>query len=373
MAEDKNIGFVCSSTSYGGLEINLVRLAGWMRDRGWNSILYCLPESPMAARGQDNDLKIVPIKKNWKYFDLTGALFLSNKLKADNVSTLILSDKRDISMVSLLKMLWFNNLNMIYQQQMQIGVDKKDFLHTLTYSSIDAWIAPLNWLAAQVMEKTKFKKEKIHVIPLGLELEKVRTNHTRENAREQLKLNQNSIFLGVLGRFSPGKRQDFVIKAFAKIANTNSEIELLILGESTKNEGTEYEDYLKKLTKDLNLQDKVHFRPFMDEVGVFFKAIDLFALPSEGETYGMVTIEAMAMGTPVIGTNTSGTPEILKNGELGTLFDPENEIEFSDKVTELFADPGKMKEKAEKAIKEIENHYTHHRECEMIESLIETL
>ncbi len=344
-----------------------------MRDRGWNSILYCIEASPMAKRGQDNDLNIVFIKKNWKYLDLKGALRLSNKLKADSVSTLIVSDKRDISMVSLMKMFWFKNLFMIYQQHMQIGVDKKDFMHTLTYSSIDAWLSPLKWLADQVVERTRFDKEKIHVIPLGLELEKVRTSQSKEMARIELNINQSALILGVLGRFGQGKRQDFVIKAFAEIAQKNTQIELLIVGESTKNEGTEYEDYLKKLVRDLNLGEKVSFRPFMDEVGVFFKAIDLFVLPSEGETYGMVTLEAMAMGVPVIATNTGGTPEILKNGDLGTLFSPEDEAEFSDKVIELFDNPHIMKEKANRAIQEVEMNYTHDRECEQIEALLATL
>ena len=344
-----------------------------MRDRGWSSILYCLDGSPMALRGQENDLNIVFIKKNWKYFDLTGASWLSNQLIADNVSTIIVSDKRDISMISLMKMFWFKDLNMIYQQQMQIGVNKKDFMHTLTYSKIDAWLSPLKWLADQVVERTRFDKEKIHVIPLGLELKKVRTDHSKEMARNELNLNQNSLILGVLGRFGPGKRQDFVVGAFAEIAKANTKIELLIVGESTKNEGSEYEDYVKKLANDLNLVEKVHFRPFMDEVGVFFRAIDLFVLPSEGETYGMVTLEAMAMGIPVIATNTGGTPEILKNGELGTLFSPEDEPEFVNKVIQLFDDPDNMKERAGRAIREVENKYTHDCECEQIEALIETL
>lgn len=304
---------------------------------------------------------------------MTGALKLSNKLKADSVETLIVSDKRDISMVALMKMFWFKDFNMIYQQHMQIGVDKKDFMHTLTYSHIDAWISPLKWLADQVVQRTRFDKNKIHVIPLGLELEMVRTGHSKEMARTELNLNQDSFILGVLGRFGPGKRQDFVIKAFAEIARINAEIELLIVGESTKNEGSEYEDYLKKLVKDLNLSEKVHFRPFMDEVGIFFKAIDLFVLPSEGETYGMVTLEAMAMGIPVIATNTSGTPEILKNGDLGTLFSPDDPAEFTNKVIDLFGNPDNMKEKAIAAMKEVEKNYTHDCECEQIETLIETL
>jgi glycosyltransferase involved in cell wall biosynthesis len=109
----------------------------------------------------------------------------------------------------------------------------------------------------------------------------------------------------------------------------NIQAHVLIVGESTRNEGNDYEASLRLQIEQLNLQEFVHIRPYSAEVFNFYHAIDAFMLCSKGETFGTVTIEAMAMGLPIIGTNSSGTPELLNHGLCGLLVDPDDTIEWS--------------------------------------------
>ena len=65
--------------------------------------------------------------------------------------------------------------------------------------------------------------------------------------------------------------------------------------------------------------------------------MDVFIMQSQGETFGMVTIEAMAAGLPVVGTNSSGTPEILGFGNHGLLYNPGDQETFKSNIKELLA------------------------------------
>ncbi|MFH1319874.1 MAG: glycosyltransferase family 4 protein [Bacteroidota bacterium] len=371
MTGEKKIGFLCSSSSLGGLEINVVRLAFWMKQRGWEVVLYVLKNSPIEAMAKDRSIRIRNIVKHWKYFDIIRALKLLQKLRADNVNLLLVRDNRDISLAAIAKTFSFNKLRIIYQQAMQIGINKKDIFHTIRYSKIDAWLTPLKWLAGQVKARTNFPANKIHIVPLGIELEKfINNKYTKEKAREFFSLSSESRIIGIIGRLAYGKGQHLLIEAIHHLNTQNYNVELLIVGEPTKNEGTQYLDHLNQLVTKYNLNDKVHFRPFTDKVEIFYRAIDIFTLASKSETFGTVTIEAMASGLPIIGTNTGGTPEILKYGGLGLLFTPGNMKELVNNITALLDDPSKMKALGESARKEAIEKYSHIAECRQIEEII---
>jgi glycosyltransferase involved in cell wall biosynthesis len=81
----------------------------------------------------------------------------------------------------------------------------------------------------------------------------------------------------------------------------------------------------------------VHVRPYSQDVSVFYSAIDTFLLCSKGETFGTVTIEAMACSLPIIGTQSSGTPELLHHGECGILVTPESPALLADAMEEIIA------------------------------------
>ncbi len=113
-----------------------------------------------------------------------------------------------------------------------------------------------------------------------------------------------------------------------------------------------------------SLQDRVFIRPFRKDISTFFNAVDVFVMASKAETFGMVTIESMACGTPVIASNAGGSPEILDNGKFGILFKPldseslANKIEYFRRHNRKF-DPEALRNESKK--------YDHHLVCEKVE------
>ena len=74
-----------------------------------------------------------------------------------------------------------------------------------------------------------------------------------------------------------------------------------------------------EMVRSLHIEDKVHFLGRQDEVAELFACADLLLLPSEKESFGLVALEAMASGVPVIGSTAGGIPEVVAHGETGWL------------------------------------------------------
>jgi glycosyltransferase involved in cell wall biosynthesis len=220
---------------------------------------------------------------------------------------------------------------------MQLGVDKLDYFHTRRFNRITAWVSTLDFLYKQVLERTEFPESRLHMIPLGLDTSRFENQISQKEAREMMDLPQDVKIVGIVGRIDPLKGQDTLIRAMALVEDPNCHA--VIVGEITRNHEEYYVIQLKNLRIKNKLMDRVHFRPFTNDVQHAYTAMDFFAMCSAGETFGMVTIEAMASGKGVIGTNTAGTPEILNYGECGEFFEPYDYIELARVINRWLKDP----------------------------------
>ena len=369
----KKIGFVSCSIGWGGLEMNVLNLAHWLKERDWDITLYTNKDARIFLESQKFKLRTFIINKHNKYFDFIEAYRFSRILKRQKIDTVFVFDNRDIDFISLTKHLFFRKLKVIYQQHMQLGVDKKDFLHTYRFSSIDYWISPLDLLKKEVTERTHFSQEKIKVIPLGTEIDKyVTPKYLKSDARKKLKINESALLMGIIGRIDPKKGQLFLIKTIKALQERNISLELLIIGEPTinDNESAKYFLEINEFIAANNLGGKIHIRNFTRDTSIFYNAIDIFALASEGETYGMVTIEAMLSGLPIIATNSAGTPELLNYGQFGILYNNNNIENFCDKLEWMLNNPENIETMASEAKMTAIKKYSHNTECKLIEQLL---
>lgn len=129
-----------------------------------------------------------------------------------------------------------------------------------------------------------------------------------EKYQSQLSL-KDSVNLGVIGRFNYIKNFSSAIKALSLLNKQfPDKFYLKIAGDG------EEEVKLKKLVKDLKLEQNVEFLGWVENQNDFFDEIDIFLLPSIRETFGLVVVEAMKNCKPIIATKTVGPTEILRDG-----------------------------------------------------------
>jgi glycosyltransferase involved in cell wall biosynthesis len=369
----KLTGFLITSKGWGGLEINVLRLAQWLSQNGVGIILYTVPSTRLFKEAQSYNLTVVAINEHRKYFDFINAFNFGRILKQHSVRNLMIFDNKDLDFANLVKLSLYNNLRLIYQQHMQLGISKRDLLHTFRFSGLDYWISPLEWLKQQVLKHTHVKKEKIKVIPLGVEIQNyIIPSYAKSEARHKLQLNREAIIIGIVGRIDPLKGQFFLVQAIKQIRSLNFPVELLIVGEPTINEtqSLSYFESIQEYILQENLSHAIHIRGYTSNVELAYQAIDIFALASKAETYGMVTIEAMLSGVPIIATNAAGTPEILQYGKLGTLYIPNDLTDFCQKLIYMISHLKESIKQASESRSLAMDVYSHQRECQLIEQLL---
>lgn len=153
----------------------------------------------------------------------------------------------------------------------------------------------------------RFLPEHIETLYNRIDLEVVQAAQvSKTDAREFLHLPQDVWIVGNVGRLHPDKDQTTLIKAFAKALPELPEGSLLAIMGSGR-----LELQLKQLTKELGIEKNVRFLGQVARGRNYFKAFDLFALSSDHEPFGMVLLEAMAAGVPVIATDCGGAKEVV--------------------------------------------------------------
>jgi glycosyltransferase involved in cell wall biosynthesis len=149
---------------------------------------------------------------------------------------------------------------------------------------------------------------RISVIPGGIDTKRFRPDSDKKESREKLGLPPNKTLLFTVRNLVQRMGLEVLIRALGPVIAEAPDIHLIIGGEGP------LEHTLKDLVQRLHLQQSVTFTGFIaeDDLPDYFRAADLFILPTqELEGFGLVTLEAMASGIPVLGTPVGGTREIL--------------------------------------------------------------
>jgi len=372
MRKDISIGFYCSSTSWGGLEMNTVRYAVWMKEAGYNVLLYGVEGTPFFLHSLDLQLNIKSVQRNRKYFDLFSAYRLSKQFQKDQLSLLWFRDTRDMDTLGWAKRFAFGAFKLLYQQAMQFGVSKRDVFHMMRFRPIDVWVSTLNFLSNQVKMATHVPHNRIHVVPLGVDVARLRpAEKLRVVSREAYGIGQSEYLFGIVGRIDPLKGQHTAVQALHRLHTQGHRAHLLLVGDSTLHEGDAYAVSVRNLIDDLGLRAFVHVYPYSKDVYYFYHAIDAFLMCSKGETFGTVTIEAMACGLPIIGTNSSGTPEILQEGKCGMLVEPENVEELAQAMEHCIARNSEAVAMGERARIQFHERYSKEKSMQAMIELVE--
>lgn len=370
---DYAVAFLCASTSWGGLEMNVLRLARWLDRRGWDVLLYGCRGSVLFEQAEACGIRVRQLNSTFKYGDLVNARRLARSIKHNNVGRLIINYGKDLFLAVLAKILSGHAFKLIMQQHLHVGGHKKDLFHSWEYRHLDAWIAPLEMFAERLRSYTNLAPDKIRVIPFGVELAQFTRRPDKKEARRRMALPVDGLFAGVVGRLDVKKGQDVLIRAGKIVHEAGCPLHLLIVGDKTANDPEGYAESLYPLAEQLDLTLFVHFRPHRDAIEEVYAALDVFALTSHSETYGMVTIEAMASGVPVIGTAEGGTVQIIDDGVNGLLVPPEDDKSLAEAILKLVHDPGLAQRLARQAEADARARYSHERQVELIEKLFDDL
>ena len=204
--------------------------------------------------------------------------------------------------------------------------------------------------AVKILPNSNFTKSKliefgisgkrIIVIPDGTDPIRFNPNIDSSEIKERFHLQDKKVILTV-GRLMERKGHDMVIQSLPQVLERIPSIVYLIAGKGPE------EKRLKKLVKDLDLEEKIIFAGFVSDENLpkYYSACNLFIMPSremkeEGdvEGFGIVYLEANACGKPVIGGRSGGVEDAIIDGVTGLLVDPSSKGEISQSLIRLLKD-----------------------------------
>ncbi|MBL8264902.1 glycosyltransferase [Steroidobacter sp.] len=203
-------------------------------------------------------------------------------------------------------------------------------------SALDALVVP-----SKAMEKALEDygvRCPMHIIPTGMEMERF-SNGDGARFRERLGIAPDQPTLVHVGRIAHEKNIDFLLRMFVRVVKRKPETMLVVAGEGPALE------HCKSYVESLKLSANVRFVGYLSrdrELPDCYSAGDLFVFSSKTETQGLVLLEAMACGTPVVSTAYMGTADIVKP-ERGARVAPDDEEGFSKLVVDLLNDPARRR------------------------------
>jgi N-acetyl-alpha-D-glucosaminyl L-malate synthase BshA len=162
------------------------------------------------------------------------------------------------------------------------------------------------------------------------------TDLDRKKIKEELFLaNENSLIIISVAELHERKGLKYLIEAIPEVSAKFPNIKLVIVGEGPER------NELEKLVKKLGIENHVTLTGRQKEIPKLLKCADIFVLPSRREAFGLVILEAMITGLPVIASATGGIPEIITDKKTGILVEPKNSAEISAALIDLIAHPEK--------------------------------
>ena len=186
-----------------------------------------------------------------------------------------------------------------YKPAVTFSINKSDFVTSVSQSLKDDTLKLFNI------------KNEIQVIPNFIELDKIK-KEDKSPCQRSVMANEEERIITHISNFRKVKRIPDIIAIFNKIQN-EIPAKLMMVGEGPEKEKAE------QLCRELGIQDKVIFFGNSNEIDTILCQTDLFLLPSKTESFGLVALEAMACGVPVISSNAGGLPEVNKDGFSGYL------------------------------------------------------
>ncbi len=173
---------------------------------------------------------------------------------------------------------------------------------------------------------------RIEVIRPGIELQRFRPE--RANGREVASLRKGgSRVIGTVARLVEQKAVQVLLDAAGRLIGEGLDLRVLIVGDGPQ------QTMLQGRVKQLGIDEKVDFLGYREDVVSAYAAMDVFVLPSRFEGFGIVFLEAMAMGVPVVGTRVVGSEEAVQEGKTGLLVQSDDAPALAAAVRRLLEDP----------------------------------
>ena len=235
--------------------------------------------------------------------------------------------------------------------------NKRDPVHALIYRRVDYVLVLSRMMRRNLATTFPIAEKKLRIVNLAIDLDRFNPNLIdRTEARSRLGRSKDDFLVGIVGRLDPMKGQDLLVKAVARLKKSIPNIFGVMVGSETPGLNGSYLAELETSIRQLHLEDSIQIFPSTKEVPEVMAALDIFVMPSWSEAFGLVALEAMAMGVPAI-LSVGGSAEEIARASGAELMRPKDAYDLARKLLFLHHSP---EVRAEMAVNGREYVIAHH-------------
>lgn len=353
----------------GGPEKTILNSPRFLRPLGYDAKLAYLhpPDDPGFAgirdRGHELDADVISVPDRGP-FDLGLVRRLARVCRQHQVAIWHGHDYKSNLLGLLVRMMW--RMELVTTLHGWTNLTGR----TPYYVKIDKWCLPFYRAAICVSEdllveceRLGLRDERCHLVHNAIDTEDYRRCRTVESAKQELGFGTGEILLGAVGRLSPEKGFDLLIRAIADLRNEGQRVCLAIAGDGAA------QAELQKLIDSLGAADYVRLLGHVSDPRLLYQAMDAFVLSSLREGLPNVVLEALSLETPVVATRVAGIPKMLTHEVDGILVEAGSIEPIKDAIRRVVGDQGLRQRLAIAGRALVERRYSFARRMERMVSI----
>lgn len=358
-AKKLRILFMNSIQMFGGGEIWMLSAMSYLRARGHCVGLICRPGTKLEKMSKTENFSTFPVSIRGDFDPVTVWQFY-RIIRSFRADVLLANMDKELRLAGLAGR-FFHRPVLIPRR----GVDyplKNHPVYRLTYQKwADGIIANSKATKKSLLQNAPWlPPKKIKVIYNGIEPQRFRLHS--DSLRRKLKIAKGDFVFGFAGQLDERKGLHTLLPAFASLRKKQKRVKLLLAGEGP------LQSTIERFIGKNELENSVYLLGFWENMPEFMANIDTLILPSLWEGFGIVLIEAMAAGKPVIATRTSNIPEVVPDRKVGLLVQKQDANQLTAVMEKLVAEPEAAAEMGRQGRKWVEKKFTAERMTSELEN-----
>lgn len=240
---------------------------------------------------------------------------------------------------------------------------------------VDKILTVSNAVRKFILKSNRIASEKVETVFLGVNLEEYSNINKTDKIGKEFGIDKTSPLIGIIGRFQHVKGHYYFFKAAKNIKKECPQSKFMIVGTRIFDRKSDkgYPEEIKKWTNEFGLENDIIYTGFRSDIPDILSALDVLVLPSLRESFGLVLVEAMAAGIPVLATRCGGPEDIIEDNVSGLLVPVKHSGALSKAVLFLLKNREKTNEMVSIAKKRVKQLFNVDLQTKRIESIYDEL
>jgi glycosyltransferase involved in cell wall biosynthesis len=314
-----------ASLGFGGQELRILAESRWLAARGWRVLIAAQPESRLLAEAGRAGLRGVAVRMRGAW-DVPAFASLRRLIDSERIDVVHTHSSVDSWVAGLATRAC--GVALVRSRHVSIAVSRRrGLVYRLAHRVITSGEA-----VAEILRDAGVPAERVVAIGPGIDTSRFHPDVSGAAVRAELDL--RGPVIGLVANIRGSKGHTYFLEAARAVRAERPDARFLIVGD-----GIGFDDVRRRVSE-MGLTESVIMTGFRRDVPEIMAALDVLVLPSvKSEAMSQVIPQALAVGTPVVGTTVGGTPELVRDGETGRLVPPADAHALAAAVLDLLRAP----------------------------------